>query len=146
MSPDIIDVTEYVESGQYHTDSCKGKLEKLIRIKPFILDGKYETQLQNKLVLWKQHYNSWLLENKRDTLDFYIVDLVKKTTYQYSYFITSEPIDVFRTDTDIKINGIGNLKLFLQIDKDSLIISNYNENGWVIDDCDSANSIIQDLY
>ena len=144
MLTETIDVTKYIESGEFVTDSCESRLDRLIRTKPYILENKYETQLQRKLELWKQNHNKWQLKNKRDSIGFDILDLVEKTKYQYSYFITTEPIDVYRTDTDIKINENKNLMLFLQIDKDGIIISEYKESGWVLNNCDSTNSITQD--
>ena len=144
--PETIDVTNYIESDQFRPDSCEGRLDRLIKKKPLPLNSSYENQLQDKLEKWKTEYNNWLTENNRKIIDFNIPDLVHKTKYQYSYFQTHDPIDVYRTDLGIDINGNKAFKLFICIDNDGKIYSDYKEDGWIINSCDSVNSIIQDIY
>jgi hypothetical protein len=146
MLPETIDVTSYVESGQFRPDSCEGRLDRLIKQNPIVLNGSYETDLQDKLSKWKSEYNSWLLKHNRDTIVFSIDGLANKSKYQYSYFVTDEPIDVYRTDLDIEINGNKNFKLFIRLDKNGRIYSDYKEEGWVSNSCDSVNSITQNIY
>lgn len=146
MLPETIDVTSYIESGLFRPDSCEGKLDRLINQKPLVLNDNYENILQGKLVKWKNEYNSWLLKHNRGTINFTVDKLVSKTKYQYSYFITDEPIDVYRTDLGIEINGNKDFKLFIGLDKNGKIYSDYKEDGWIINSCDSVNSIIQNIY
>jgi hypothetical protein len=146
MLPETIDVTSFVESGQFRPDSCEGRLDRLIKQKPLVLNDNYESILQDKLVRWKTEYNRWLEQHNRDTITFTVDKLVSKTKYQYSYFRTDEPIDVFRTDLGIEINGNKDFKLFIGLDKNGEICSDFKEDGWIINSCDSVNSIIQDIY
>jgi hypothetical protein len=146
MLPEIIDVTSYIESGRYRPDSCEGRLDRLTKQKPRTLDETYETKLQDRLANWKSEYNGWLLKYNRDTINFTIDNLVSKTKYQYSYFQTNEPIDVYRTDLGTEINGNIDFKLFIGLDEDGKIFSEYKDGGWIINSCDSLNSIIQDIY
>ncbi len=120
MLPEIVDVTGFIESGKYFPDSCDGALIRLISTKPLILDDSYETELQAKLESWKS--------GKSATLE--IPDIYKKTIYQYSYLLTSEPIDVYKTSLDSEN------KLFIRL-KDGKIFDEFKEDGWVISKCDS---------
>ena len=144
--PEAIDVTEYIESGEFYPDSCDGRLDKLIKTHPRTLDQSYEVELQKKLNHWKNEYNNWLKENSRDTIVFEINNIVSNTSYQYSYFITDDPIDVYRTDTEIELNEIKKFSFFIRIDKAGNIFSDYKEDGWIFNNCDSINSIIQNIY
>jgi hypothetical protein len=146
MLPETIDVTNYIEDGQFRPDTCEGRLDRLIRLKPMVLDSNFESRLQDKLIKWETEYNNWLLKQNLDTINFTVDKLADKTKYQYSYFQTDEPIDVYRTDLGIEINGIQNFKLFLGLDKNGELYSDYKEDGWIINSCDTANSIIQDIY
>lgn len=146
MLAEKIDVTSYIESGEFRTDSCENDLNRLVRINPLIFDNTYETQLQNKLEKWKTEYNTWLSKNNRHRIDFSVSNLISKTTYQYSYFITDEPIDVYRTDLGITVNGIANFRLFIRLDKNGHIFDYYKDGGWIINSCDSLNSRTQDIY
>ncbi len=146
MTPEPIDVTNYIESGEFLPDSCEGRLDRLIKVKPLTLDQSYEIELQNKLDKWKDDYNNWLRKNSRDTIAFHISDLYKKTTYQYSYMLMADPIDIYRTNTEIEINGQNNFMFFIGVDKNGKIFSEYKEDGWVLNNCDSVNSIIPDIY
>ncbi len=146
MLPETIDVTSYIENGQFRPDSCEGRLDRLIKQKPMVLNDSYENGLQDKLIKWKAEYNNWLLKHNRDTINFTIEKLVSKTKYQYSYFQTDEPIDVYRTDLGVEINDNNDFKLFIGLDKNGKIYSGYKEDGWIINTCDSVNSIIQNIY
>ena len=144
--PETIDVTEFIESGEYYPDSCEGRLNKLVKVRPRKLDQTYENELQKKMSQWRNEYNDWLKKNKRDTVFFKVENLVGKTTYQYSSFMTNQPLDVYRTDTDIELNGIKNFRFFIEIDNAGNIFSDYQDNGWVYDNCDSINSVVQNIY
>lgn len=146
MLPETIDVTSYVESGQFLPDSCEGRLDRLIKQKPLVLNDNYESILQDKLVRWTAEYNRWLLQHNRDTIIFTVDKLISKTKYQYSYFQIYEPIDVYMTDLGIKINGNKGFKLFIGLDTNGKICSDFKESGWIINSCDSVNSIIQNIY
>lgn len=146
MLPETIDVTSYIESGQFRPDSCEGRLDRLIKQKPMVLSDNYENILQDKLSKWKDEYNSWLLKYNRDTINFTVDKLVSKTKYQYTYFQTDKPIDVYRTDLGIEINGNRDFKLFIGLDQSGEIHSDFKDNGWIINSCDSINSIIQNIY
>ncbi len=146
MLAEKIDVTNYIGSGEFRTDSCENDLNRLVRINPLIFDNTYETQLQNKLEKWMKEYNIWLSQNYRNRIDFSVSNLISKTTYQYSYFITDEPIDVYRTDLGIEVNDIANFRLFIRLDKNGHIFDDYKADGWIINSCDSLNSRTQDIY
>lgn len=141
-----VDVTKYIESGEFLPDSCEGRIDRLIKVKPLILDRSYENVLLSKIDKWKNEYNKWLKNNKRDTIDFKLSDLYKKTIYQYSYFINSDPIDVYKTKTDIEINGNKDFCFFIRLDQNGKIFHDYKEDGWVLNSCDSINSNIPDIY
>ncbi len=139
MLPESIDVTEYIESGEFRPDSCEGRLDRLIKVNPLKLNSTHELQLQGKLRQWKTENNSRLITNDSDTIKLEDIGLLSKTTYQYSYFITTKPVDVYRTDWIINTIENKQFCLFIQFDENGNINSNYEDHGWVINSCDSIN-------
>ncbi|TAE48946.1 MAG: hypothetical protein EAZ89_14695 [Bacteroidetes bacterium] len=137
MVPEIIDVSAYIESGQYMPDSCEGSLDRLIRRDPLVLTQQHESQLQEKLQAWKTEYNHQQLGMGKDTISVMITDLADKTRYQYSYFPIYEPTDVYRTDLRTERNGQTVLYLFIKVENGGEMFSDYKERGWVINRCDS---------
>lgn len=146
MMPETVDVTSYIESGEYFPDSCAGRLDRLIKHKPLLLDESYEIELQGKLAKWKKESNGNLLESNLDSIDFTVQCLFSRTRYQYSFILTAEPIDVYRTDLGISINGNKDFRLFIGLDKYGKIVTDYQDTGWIINNCDSINSMIQYIY
>ena len=53
MLPEIVNVTKYVESGEYIPDSCEGRIDKLIKVNPIVLNKSCEIELEKKLLNWK---------------------------------------------------------------------------------------------
>ncbi len=121
MIPEMVDVTEYIESGNFKPDSCEGRLDKLVKIKPILLDQSFEIKLQQKITKWKKEINS-------------IQNLYKKTIYQYSYIIDFEPVDVYRTELETKANIKKNF--YIRINQKGEIISNYSDSNWVKNNCE----------
>ncbi len=146
MMPMQIDISDYVNSGEFEPDSCRHRLNHLKRKSPLLLDESREILLQIKLKRWIAEYNRWLKKNNRDTLNLGVERLFEKTRYQYSYLITDKPVDVYRTDTPLSINGVINICLFIQLDEKGDFISDYDENNFVDTPCDSVNSRFQDIY
>jgi hypothetical protein len=146
MMPMLVDVSEYINSGDFIPDSCKHRLNRLKRTSPLVLDESHETLLQIKLKKWKANYNHWLRQNKRDTVYFNLESLAKRTKYQYSYVITDKPVDVYRTDTPLSINGIENIHFYIQLDDKGEFVSDFSENNYQDTSCDTDNSEFQDIY
>lgn len=148
MMPMPVDVSEFINSGDYEPDSCKRRLNHLKRTSPLVLDESYETMLKIKLKKWKDNYNVWLKKNGYDTLYFNIESLLlyKLTRYQYSYIITDRPVDVYRTDTPLSINGIENIRFYFQLDEKGEFVSDFSENNFLDTPCDTDNSEYQDVY
>ncbi len=144
--PMTVDVSEYINSGDFEPDSCKRRLNRLKRTLPKEMSAADEIMLQIKLKKWKNNYNQWLRKNKRDTVVINVDLLNAITSYQYSYVITDKPVDVYRTNTSIKINGIENLQLFIQVDDKGDFVSDYTENNYLDTSCDTINSRYQDIY
>ena len=146
MMPMMVDVSDYVNDGDYSADSCRHRLNRLIRTKPLVLDQSHEVILQLKLKNWKNNYNRWLKANGRDTINIDAGQLFDKTSYQYSYMVTDKPVDVYRTDTHITVNGIRNMHFYLQLNQEGVFISDYDENNYMDTRCDSINARYQDIY
>ena len=125
--PESIDVTEYIESGKFVIDSCEGRIDKLTKINPLILNKKYEIELKNKLQIWKKNN---LKSSKREKLD----SIYKSTFYQYSYLISSEPIDVYKTKIKIETNL--EKEMFIRLNQNGKIYSGFSENSWVKNNCE----------
>ena len=145
MQGQEIDVTKLITSGKFKTSYCRNKLDKLIEINPISLDLKYEVDLQKQFSFWLDKYNQTLKGRNADTIANTINSLFTKTKYQYSYIISTidNPIKVYRTD--LIINGDKQLRLFIRVDNDNRIFENdYKANGWIINECDSVNSVITD--
>lgn len=133
MLPEQIDVTNYIESGEFRPDSSEGKLERLIKVKPLALGNHYEKVLQEKFDKWKTDYNKLVRIKNIDTIDFKIAEIHKSTTYQYSYFALHDPIDVYRTVTEIETKGNKHLNLFIQLDRNGTVLSDYKEDdSWIM--------------
>ncbi len=146
MMPEKMNVTKYIESEEFRPDYCEERLDRLIKVDPLILNESCESELQIKLQQWKDDYNGWLFKNGKDSIDFHVSDLFRKTKYQYSYFVFYDPINVYRSDLGIEMNGIKEFKLFIRLDNEGKIYSDYRERGWIINSCDSVNSINQSIY
>ena len=146
MMPMLVDVSQYINSGEFVLDSCRHRLDRLKRTHPIEMDQSYETMLQIKLKKWKSNYNRWLKQNKRDTIYFNIESLYKVTKYQYSYIITDKPVDVYRTDTPLRLNDIDKIHFYIQLDAKGEFVSDYSENNFLDTSCDDANSEFQDVY
>lgn len=146
MMPMTVDVSEYINSGDFEPDSCKRRLNRLKRTSPKEMGVADEIMLQIKFKKWKNNYNQWLRKNKRDTVVINVDLLHTITSYQYSYVITNKPVDVYRTNTSIKINGIENLQLYIQVDDKGDFVSDYTENNYLDTSCDTINSRYQDIY
>ena len=146
MQGQEIDVTDLVKSGKFKTSYCHNKLDRLIETNPTSLDIMFENNLQSQFSLWVNKYNQTLKNKNQDTLSLKIDSLFAKTKYQYSYIINTvdNPIKVYRTD--IFINEGKQFKLFIRADNDNILFPNdYKANGWIINECDSVNSIVTDL-
>lgn len=146
MNGDDVNVTNLITSGQFLPDSCEGRFEKLIKLKPKVLDDQDETRLQYELSQWIKEYNNWLFNYGREQIDLKLKNIYKITSYQYSYIIKDDYVDVYRTDTNWEINGIKEFKLFIRFDKKGKIMTGFKDGGWVINNCDSINSVIQNIY
>ena len=141
-----VSVTTLINSGKFKPIFCQERLDKLIEINPILLDKNYEDNLQNQFSFWLDKYNQTLKTKKIDTLNVKIDKLFEKTKYQYSYIIdkVENPIKVYRTD--ILINQNRQLRLFIRADNNNeLFERDYKTTGWVINECDSINSVITDL-
>lgn len=141
-----IDVTSYIRSGEFVPDSCEGRLDRLMKKKPMILDESYEDKLQAKLLKWRIGYNKWLREKGEDTISLTVDKIVDKTSYQYSYFMTNHPVDVYRTNLGIDLAGYKDFKLYIRAYQNGKIHADYYESGWIINNCDSINSIQSVIY
>lgn len=126
MLPEIVNVTKYVESGEYIPDSCEGRIDKLIKVNPIVLNKSCEIELEKKLLNWK---NSSFKSFKNIKID----SLYKKTIYQYSYIIDSEPIHVYKTNIRIQPNT--EKSIFIRLNQNGEIYSDFSENSWVVDNC-----------
>ena len=127
MIPENVDVTEYIESGKFLIDSCEGRIEKLTKVNPIVLNKNYEIELRNKLQIWKKNYSK---SSKIEKLD----SIYKSTFYLYSYFIIDEPIDVYKTKINIK--GNKDIELFIRLNQKGKIDSDFSENNWVENNCE----------
>ena len=127
MIPENVDVTEYIESGKFLIDSCEGRIEKLTKVNPIVLNKNYEIELRNKLQIWKKNYSK---SSKNEKLD----SIYKSTFYLYSYFIIDEPIDVYKTKINIK--GNKDIELFIRLNQKGKIDSDFSENNWVENNCE----------
>ena len=121
--PEKIDITKYIESGEFIIQNCEGRLDKIIKVKPKILDKSYENLLQKKLKSFDINY-----------LNFKVNNLHQSTIYQYSYFITSEPIDVYKTE--LKINSKIKKIIYIRLNQKGELISDFSEFNWVENNCD----------
>jgi len=146
MMPMNVDISEYINKGDYSVDSCNHHLSRLKHntAKPLVADD--EVLLQARLLKWRVNYNKWLKKNNQDTLMFTAEQLFEKTKYQYSYVVTNSPVDVYKTETGLRINGIENLHLYIQLNEKGELISDYTENNYVDTACDSINSVDQEIY
>ena len=125
MIPEMIDVSEYVQNGNFIPDSCEGRLDKLIKVKPIILNKSYETELQRKIDKWKK---------SSDVKINYTQNLFENTTYQYSYIIRTEPIDVYRTQLETDRNNQKNI--YIRLNQKGQIVSDYSDVNWVQNNCE----------
>lgn len=148
MMPMPVDISDYINSGDFEPDSCKHRLNRIKRTSPRGLDQSYETMLQIKLKKWKDNYNLWLKKNKHDTIYFNpeALSLFAISKYQYSYVITDKPVDVYRTDTPLRINDIDNIRFYFQLDENGEFVSDFSENNFLDTPCDTDNSEYQDIY
>ena len=146
MMPLPVDISEYINTGEFEPDSCKKRLNRIIRTSPLKLDESYEVMLQIKLKKWRDNYNHWLRKNNYDTIYFNLESLHKMTQYQYSYIITDSPVDVYRMDTPLQINGMNRMSFFIQLDNKGEFVSDFNENNFLDTSCDTINSRFQDVY
>ena len=64
-------------------------------------------------------------------------------TYQYSYIIDSDPVDVYRTDADTPHDTGENSHLYIRIDGGGAIFGDYSSNGWVLNSCPPTNATFQ---
>jgi len=141
-----VSVTNLISSGKFRPVYCQERIDKLIEINPTLLDRNYEDNLQNQFAFWLDKYNQILKTKKLDTLSVKIDKLFEKTKYQYSYIIdkVENPIKVYRTD--ILVNQNKELRLFIRADNDNKLFErDFTATGWVINECDSINSVITDL-
>jgi hypothetical protein len=142
-----VSVSNLISSGKFKPVYCGERLDKLIEINPTLLDKNYEDNLQNQFAFWLDKYNQNLKDKKKlDTLSVKIDKLFEKTKYQYSYIIdkVENPIKVYRTD--ILVNQNRELRLFIRADNNNKLFErDYKATGWVINECDSINSVITDL-
>lgn len=146
QTPLLVDISELINSGKYELDSCNKRLNRIKRVEPKNMTEQDETMLQIKLKRWKINYNKWLLQNNRDTITFNEEFLFERTSYQYTYFITEKPVDVYRLDSRLRINGIENIQLFIQVDEAGDFISDFSEVNFVDTPCDKFNAVEQDIY
>ena len=121
MMPELVDVTELIESGEYIPDSCNGRIDKLIKVSPKVLDESYEIELEKRLINLKTEY---LKSHKLKANSLY-----RNTVYEYSYLIDFDPIDVYKTKIIIEPNI--ELDIFIRLDKTGKIYSDFSETNWV---------------
>jgi len=143
MQGQQIDVTDLVIGGKFKTHYCDGTLDKLIEINPGTLDSADEDVLQKQFIFWRENYNRILQTKLKDTLMLTVDSLYAKTKYQYSYIINLNqgPVQVYRTD--INENNKQQLRLFIRANVDKIFFDNdYRSTGWILNSCDSLNSII----
>ena len=112
MLGDYIAVDSYINNG-YKPIFCKDNLVKIVALNPKRLSSN------DSIIICKVIKEDIVNFNKR-------FDLL----YDYSYFITDYPIDVYRI---ISKNDTG--IFFIRVDKDS-IIPNISKDGWIISECD----------
>lgn len=127
MTEDV-DITELIESGKFRISVCDGGIDKLIKINPFILNEKYEIELQNRLQIWyKIHFKS--------SQKIKFSTIYKKTIYQYSYLLSAnEILDVYKTK--VKNNSNLEKEIFIRLDQKGYLINEFKEDGWVINSCE----------
>jgi len=143
---DMIDITTLVEKGEFKLDSCERRLEKIIRISPKILTNNQEYKFQKSLADWVTEYNDWLDKKGLSKINITIDSLYIKSRYQYSYFYQNDIRDVYRLDTKESILQVDKISFFFQLDKKGMLVDDFQTNGWVIDKCDSVNSVVQNIY
>ncbi len=146
MMPMVTDISEFINSGEYLPDSCNHRLNRLKHLTPLKLDGTHEVLLQIKFKKWVADYNHWLKQNDRDTISANLEFIYEKTKYLYSYLITDSPVDVYRTDTHLRINGKEDMRFYIELNDKGDFISDYSENNFVDTPCDTDNSQFQDVY
>ncbi len=149
MNGELRDVSKYIKSGEFKPEYCEGRLDRLIKLTPTLINDNYEDALQIKLKNWQKTYNEWLKKNNRDTINIEIEKLSLNTKYQYSYIIDVDEIyDVYRTDTDAKINGNEKISFFIRVNQNGDFIDDkYHDEGWIINNCgDYKNSKVQNIY
>ena len=143
---DMIDITTLVEDGEFKLDSCENRLEKIIRLSPIILTNNYEVVLQESLSKWIIEYNNWLKSKELSPINITIDNLYKKSQYQYTYFYHNNLRDVYRIDTKESISQVDNISFFFQLDKRGRVVDGLRTSGSIVDNCDSTNSVIQNIY
>ncbi|MGX7666692.1 hypothetical protein [Flavobacterium pedocola] len=125
MVPEMIDVSEYVQNGNFIPDSCEGRLDKLIKVKPILLNKSYETVLQIKIDKWKKSSDVKIINTQ---------NLFENTTYQYSYILHTEPVDVYKTQLETDSNHQKNI--YVRLNQKGKIISDYSDVNWVQNNCE----------
>jgi hypothetical protein len=120
-----VDVTELVKKEKYDPIYCgfqKNVVCKLIKPNQSPINSKYEDELMFG-------FKKWIVDSKLnfDTSLINNILLSEHSSYQYSYLITYDLVDVYLVE--ISINN-DTLKSFFRIDKNHILMP-FKEDGWV---------------
>jgi hypothetical protein len=125
MVPEEIDVTNFIESGDYLPDSCKGQLNRLTRI--------HNSSYQIDTLRVKQMIVQWTIDNHIESTQDITYSSPK---YKYTYFITTEPIDVYSISFRHYLPAPKDYRLYFRIDNTGKLISGLSTDSWVTTKCD----------
>ncbi len=122
---ELVDVSNLVIRQGYKPIYCgiNKDICALINPKPSHLTDDYEKELKNGFKEWVANYKSKFNLTLIDSFS-----IITNSTYQYSYLITFEPVDVYLTKISIDKEIF---KAFFRIEKGKLLLP-YDEDGWVI--------------
>jgi hypothetical protein len=126
MLPEEIDVTHFIESGDFLPDSCEGQFNRLIRT--------HNASYQIDTAKVKQMIVQW-------TIDYHIESTQNLTysspKYKYTYFIAKEPIDVYSISFRRYLPTPDDRRLYFRTDNKGKLISELSSDGWVTTKCDA---------
>lgn len=121
---DPVDVTKLVVDHGFKPIYDRQKnIRALLNPDPAIIGIPQENQLKAEFKKWLQENNPKLDLSGVDTLQ-----LSAHSSYQYSYLITDDPVDVYKTE--VKIND-QQVVAYFRMEKGNLMFP-YKEEGWII--------------
>lgn len=133
-----ISIDEFIESGEYIPEYCEGRIDRVIKKIPPVINPQLSDKLNLQLDKWANEEEYYRQKNGDSVVFSHsLVDIIKSTKYAYSYFLAEKPMHVFSTCITITNgNEKENKAIFIRVDDKGNIVGDYVTDGVVQNKCD----------